>query len=791
MPGVMTIHVLSRLLLRTQILAVTALLMASTGNAYATEPVAPRYYVDVPQVEIWEEVELEVAGWIWAQQGDPIERVALQSGAWSVPVPYGLERNDVAVVLEDPAAALSGFHARAEVPIGVVTDGIVSLVAYRESGTRVLLKNIRYEPARISAKWHAWLKKFPQWKDDPFWLIPGTSGVSGGDDQGFMEAYGDYQSDTLRVGLRVPVLYMRTTEGGNADWQFSSNPRSVVLENGRLVADDWLRGIMDLSREHQLPILFTLNGGVWGDAYSAGPEHDLIDHLELDSINCQWDQNDRVYPDGIRKDLPGSMPSPELSRMLTLNALNEPVRRYKKRNLQAAGRALAVFASEFPRLFVGINLDADLYLSPFVKGSWHDFNPQTLEQFRQWLRGAGLYAVDARLDQYREQSLSLEEVNLIAGKSFSSWEEVDPPREAPLQFLPSLAEDPWMKLWERFRRHLVALHYDDMSLWLMEAGVAQNKIFSSQAFIESRRWVQPFAERLDSPIKNFDSAGVSVEGAKPAFGHLGVIVYGRSATNEIDTESGRSAFRVFYETDPDWAIIEHSTADFRDPPKRIPPYADGYRSLRDAFNFHARMLSPMAWNGNNGDSVDQSWFHAHTAFRDTPMEVAVKDFLREYAYLPRKALYWGFGNRRHSDADGWVTEAERHISWAEGGRLRWHHPEGEALLISPEELALNASIHRALVLGTRKRGRVRAIGIDYLDAGDAADAWQELAPMKSLSTMESGPAGLTLALDWPPESRPVRLRFRFDMREQGETAIDHIAIFPTGMRPNVTAVSTD
>jgi len=750
-------------------------------NVASSEAAPARFYIDFPRVEVWEQTELEVAGWIWADPSDPIETVRLESGQWSSVLQLGLERTDVAIALRDPEASRSGFYTQIDIPENAVVNDEIALVAYHESGKSLELTRIAYHPVRLSQRWRSWLLKYPQWLEDPFWFVPGTSGAAAGDEQGFMKAYRDYDSGTFRVGLRVPVLYMRTTRGRANDWRFSANPEAIKLENGRWVADDWLQGLIDLSRTHQLPILFTLNGGVWGDAYSAGPEHDLIDHLELDPMNCQWDQNDRVYPDGTTKNLPGSMPSPELSRMLTLNSLNQTVRDYKKRNLQDAGRVLAAFAVDNPELFVGINLDADLYLSPFVKGSWHDFNPQTLEQFRQWLTGTGLYAPGQLLSEYREQNLSLEAINLLSGKQFASLQEVDPPREVPIRFLPVLGEDPWMKVWERFRRHLVALHYDDLSRWLVAVGISPDKIFSSQAFIESRNWVQPFAERLDSPVKNFDSAGVSVEGGKPVSGHLGVILYGATATNSVPTESGRHLFQVFHDTDPDWGIVEHSTADFRDPPKQIPAYAEGYRSLRDAFNYHARLLSPMAWNGNNGNSVDESWFHAHTAFRDTPMEDALQDFLSEYAYLPRKALYWGFGNRAHSDTDGWVANPERAISWSEKGRLRWHHPEGPVAITSADGLAIDTAIHRTMVIGTGPVVRAKTLSVQYLEhRGDGAQ-WQTVLAPRAWEDFPSESEGIVIPLEWPVGSRPEQLRLLFEMREQGASSLDHIVILPTGL----------
>ena len=54
--------------------------------------------------------------------------------------------------------------------------------------------------------------------------------------------------------------------------------------------------------------------------------------------------------------------------------------------------------------------------------------------------------------------------------------------------------------------------------------------------------LDPLAERIDSPVKNYDTGGASIEGACPKHGHLGVIIYGQCATNNIITESKTSLF---------------------------------------------------------------------------------------------------------------------------------------------------------------------------------------------------------------------------------------------------------
>jgi len=204
--------------------------------------------------------------------------------------------------------------------------------------------------------------------------------------------------------------------------------------------------------------------------------------------------------------------------------------------------------------------------------------------------------------------------------------------------------------------------------------------------------------------------------------------------------------------------------------------------MRELFNYHGRLISPMAWNGNHGEWVDQPGFHAHTAFRLTPMEEAVKDFMREYAYLPRRALYWPFGNRRHDNADGWTAENPNTILWPEQGRLRWHHPAGISSLLSPEDLALDPDIHKTLIVSPNRKGRLRAIGVDYEDRNVPEAGWQEVYPMTPISQLEYDDTGLVLPLGWSAVSQPSRIRIRFDMRSKGESSFEHVAILPTGAK---------
>ena len=82
----------------------------------------------------------------------------------------------------------------------------------------------------------------------------------------------------------------------------------------------------------------------------------------------------------------------------------------------------------------------------------------------------------------RRQPLTLADVNRLARQRWSSWNEVDPPRHFPgsprnPEVRPGeipVFDDPWWQLWDSFRRHLVDLHYDELSRWAHDAGIPRS-----------------------------------------------------------------------------------------------------------------------------------------------------------------------------------------------------------------------------------------------------------------------------------------------------------------------------
>jgi hypothetical protein len=411
-----------------------------------------------------------------------------------------------------------------------------------------------------------------------------------------------------------------------------------------------------------------------------------------------------------------------------------------------------------------------------------------LRQFREWLRGAGPYAGKPRdgapdLSRYRRRDpLTLAQVNAIAKAHWQRWQDVDPPRELPGMVGPvkpgetPIWKDPWWNLWDAFRKHIVGLHYDELSTWTHEAGIPRERIFSAQGLVHNDPEYQAFAIAIDSPSREYDSAGVSLQGAIPRDGHLGAVLYGRTARNAITLDNGRSLFATIGRMDDGWGIVEYNNTDLKYP--NVPPdYAMAYQTFRDAFNYGAREVSAMAWNGSNGIFVGQAGYAPWTAWRNTPAEAAMRDFLVTHADVPHGARLWTFGTPRHADTDGWTAQAG---SLAAGpGEAKLVPSAGAVTLLSPPDQVVRARSLDRLVLVFQDRaparvkveaeadGRWHTIGEDASrktarSAGDgarpAANGHAGAAVAAGAAAGHEGTgsavASRDIALHWPPALRP-------------------------------------
>jgi hypothetical protein len=776
---------------------------ASPSTRAADVAAAPFGFVDSPEADTVPAGPVTITGWALARDG--VRAVELRLPGTTVVARMGIARSDVALAKPGyPGNATAGFEATLDLATLAAAPGAdrrpLAIVAVGTNGVETVLARKEVIARAAFDRWTGAAATEVR-GEPPFRLLPALSGIGIGDARGLDTRYADYVSPTVTVGLRVPILYLRTTRGAAADFAFDPDWDIERRCGTRRIADDSLAGTIAHATAKRLPLLVTLNGGIWADASCDVPAWDVNDRLEQDPGNCQWNEKDAVMPDDALSHLPGSQAAPELGRSLTFNVYARDVRRYKQRNLQQAARVLATFARAHPDLFVGVNLDPDSYLNPFFEEKqWYDYNPGTLRQFRHWLAGSGPYAgrPDAPgvpdLSAYRRaRPLSLAEVSALAGRRHARWSDVDPPRafpRAPQAGRPAFFDDPWTREWERFRRHLVRLHYDELARWLVEAGIPRERIWSSQGFMAPHEGAQPFAVRLDSPTKNYDTGGMSVEGAKPRDGHLGAILYGPAAANAIRMEGPLSLFATLRDIDPRWAAVEYNPADLRQP-DRLPGYATAYRGFTALWNYGAAFVSPMAWNGSNGLFAGQPGFVPYTAWLNTPFEDAAKDFMLARAGLSPRARLWTFGAAAHADADGW--EAEVGALAPRPGHLALAPKDGRLVLRSPPELALTARNTDRLVLGFEEPGPSaagrpataappqfpRRLRVDARAAG--AGPWRRLADVADVSTLARAPAGLVvpLAVTAGPAGPDFdRLRIELEFADGATAPLARIAVLP-------------
>jgi len=163
----------------------------------------------------------------------------------------------------------------------------------------------------------------------------------------------------------------------------------------------------------------------------------------------------------------------------------------------------------------------------------------------------------------------------------------------------------------------------------------------------------------------------------------------------------------------------------------------------------------------------------YTAWRNTPLEEAAKDFLLARAGLPLGARLWTFGTPRHADGDGWVPE--RGAATLGAGHLTLAPDQGEVAILSPGNLALDRRKLREIVLGFGDEARVRSVEVQA--AWGDAPAWHAIARADVTALRKEG-AGRVLRVArsaGPPIDR-LRIVLRSDATRSFD--VDRIALLP-------------
>ncbi len=369
-------------------------------------------------------------------------------------------------------------------------------------------------------------------------------------------------SKYAKVGFMGVSRYMNETKGPKEDYEFDPSLLEYILK---------------LSADTDLPVVIVLNGGPWGNVIH-DPETDVLEYLEKDDKNCQW-KDDGTVPDDEQGPVPG------LNRILTYNHFNTEVRKYQKRNLQAAVRVIADFAEEHPELFIAITTDPEIFMSPFY---YADYNPDTIKEFVEFEKG-----------KYGDIS----EFNQAMGTKFSSWDKVDPPR--PYQNKGDAQQgNPLWEEWTEFRIFLVDQFVQDEVDWAREAGLSASRIYTHQTV------------RFDNPHWMKYILASTIKTAQVENGSLGI-----TTLQELCFD--RDLFAQAKRASANWGNFEFNPAreDKQD-------YDTFMKALRTIYEYRPHIVAPYMWLNPGSEPF--------YTIKGSEFEKALKDFIKEVGDKPLK-----------------------------------------------------------------------------------------------------------------------------------------------------------
>ena len=361
---------------------------APTAAAAPALPKETIGWVDAPADELIVGDTVAVNGWALDPAG--IRGVEIRVGDRAYPARFGLPRPDVAAEKPGyPDGAANGFAFTGSIPDLTAQRHELAVVAIAKDGRETVLARKALVPPAARAMWSDLLAARPAHAAAPFSFLMMTSGLAVGGAVEIDTQYRGYPSRTQRVGMAIPVLYMRIDAGCGRRLGVRSGVRP-----GAQVRDEERRRRQPRRRDPAR-----------GEARVAGavhPQRRRLGRCELRHArvgpqrpargrhrNCQWSQNNRTLPDDYLKGLAGSTESPELARTLTYNVYATKVRHYKQRNLQAAAAHRRVVRARAPGALRRRRARLRHLHEPVLRREGvFDYNPGTLRQFRDWLAAA-------------------------------------------------------------------------------------------------------------------------------------------------------------------------------------------------------------------------------------------------------------------------------------------------------------------------------------------------------------------------------------------------------------------
>jgi len=364
-----------------------------------------------------------------------------------------------------------------------------------------------------------------------------------------------------KVGFMGISRYMNETKGEKEDYVFDPKVLNYILK---------------LSRETKLPVVIVLNGGPWGNVIH-NPETDVLEYLEKDKNNVQW-KDDGTVPEDDQGPVPG------LNRILSYNSFNRELRKYQKRNLQAAVKIIVEFAQKYPNLFLAITIDPEIFMNPFY---YADYNPLTIEEFRNYEK----LKFNGRIADF----------NKAMGTNFSDWSKVDPPRPSKDKG----GATPGNKFWEEwtdFRINLIDRFVQEEVDWAREAGLSPDQIYTHQTV------------RYDNPNWMRYILASTMKTAAVENGSLGITTLQELCFDEKLFSDARKA-------SSNWGNFEFNPAT-----EKKQDYQTFIKALRTIYKYKPHIVAPYMWLNPGSEPF--------YTVKDSQFEKAIRDFLKEVGDKP-------------------------------------------------------------------------------------------------------------------------------------------------------------
>ena len=304
--------------------------------------------------------------------------------------------------------------------------------------------------------------------DTVYWKNFYINMIGVGDDipnyqQAMLSNTGGIMPRNVKVGFGPAVQGLGRAKGGYYDYLPTVNAYAEGLEDGR---------------QTDMTLGTHLNAMPWSDL--ANQSVDILqNYLEIygGGILLQKDRNGLIRSAGIEQD-PTINETDDwfsfLEMQLTLSPYAPLVQDYMFRNTRLAARYFAWLREEAPDIITFCTLTSEPGQN-IRNGQFCDYSDWSIQEFRDWLSGAGLYAGEGQYDSLSEFNTAFSGADNFP---WSGWNVVVPPTN--VQFNTSTPNGNWWYKWHEFRIAQVQHFEQEQMTAAREAGWSPDRLFGHQ-----------------------------------------------------------------------------------------------------------------------------------------------------------------------------------------------------------------------------------------------------------------------------------------------------------------------